>query len=60
MVNLHLATETPDRPLPAFERPWFVLLTFIAGFALGLAVMWVTDFEPVAVPPSPFEMVVRP
>ena len=44
--NLHLATENPERPAPAFVHAWFVLLVFIAGFLLGVAVMWVTDYEP--------------
>jgi hypothetical protein len=46
MVNLHIATETPDHPAPVIEKKWYRVVIFIAGFALGVAVMWATDFEP--------------
>ena len=43
MINLHLATETPDRPRPVVEERWYQVLTFIAGALLGIAVIWVTS-----------------
>jgi hypothetical protein len=42
MVNLHLATETPERPEPVIEHGWYRVLTFVAGALLGMAVMWMT------------------
>ena len=50
MIWLHLATEPRARPLPAFDRPLFGVVTFLAGFLLGVAVMWATDFVPPANP----------
>lgn len=43
MVNLHIATETPDRPEPVVEHTWIRVLTFVAGALLGMAVMWFTS-----------------
>ncbi len=43
MVNLHIATENPDRPEPVVEHRWYQVLTFIAGALLGVAVMWLTS-----------------
>jgi len=43
MINLHIATETPDRPAPVIEHTWYQVLTFIAGALLGVAVMWLTS-----------------
>ena len=43
MVNLHLATETRDRPEPVVEHFWYQALTFLAGALLGVAVMWLTS-----------------
>lgn len=43
MVNLHLATETPQRPDPVVEHAWMRVLTFVAGALLGMIVMWLTS-----------------
>lgn len=43
MVNLHIATETPDRPEPVVEHGWYRVLTFIGGVLIGMLVMWLTS-----------------
>lgn len=45
MINLHIATETPDRPHPVVEARWYQLMTLIAGALLGIAVMWITSVQ---------------
>ena len=58
-VQLHLATENPDRPRPIVWRPWFVLIAILAGVLLGVVVMVATDFAPTPVS-DPFQIIVRP
>ena len=43
MVNLHIATESPERPAPVIEHLWYRAITFVAGALLGMAVMWLTS-----------------
>ena len=41
--NLHLATETRDRPEPIFAHLWYNALMFAAGALVGTAVIWLTS-----------------
>lgn len=58
-VNLHVASELPDRPNPVWTKRWFLILAVLAGFAFAYFVMASTDYEP-NVQPGPLDMVILP
>lgn len=60
--DLHLATETKPGPPSFFDRPLLLVIAVLAGIAIGIAVMALTDVEPRVAqpPPDSIELRIRP